>query len=566
MIEAKQWLKSYSEGVPHNIELPQDINLVQEIETAFKRFASAPALECMGAQLSYKELDAKSLQFAGFLQNVLRLEKGDRIALQLPNILSYSVALIGALRAGLVVVNVNPLYTEREMQHQLKDSGAKAIVIFENFAHKLQNIWDQTPLQHAVTAQVGDLMPWPKGMLTNWAVRKVKKMVPAYNLPQSYNLPQALKAGAYRPLKKPHILSEDLAFLQYTGGTTGVSKGAMLSHRNVCANMLQVHHWGLDKILEPGKEVVITALPLYHIFALVVNGLCMLRQGAKSVLIPNPRDMEAFTKVLSKTPFTVFTGVNTLFAALCNREEFRLLDFSKLKISVGGGAAVQSQVQEHWKQITGQYIVEGYGLTEASPVVCVNPFDPAKNRLSTVGLPVPSTQVRVVNDKGEDVKGTEPGELWVKGPQVMQGYWERPEETAKVLQESWLRTGDVASVADDGYVKLVDRKKDMILVSGFNVYPNEVEDICMQHPAVAEIAAVGVPHPKTGESVKVFAVLKQGASLDLPDLQKFCRDKLVAYKTPRGLEIKSELPKSPIGKVLRRKLLETKNNDTKKAC
>jgi len=467
--------------------------------------------------------------------------------------LQYPVILFAALKAGLVVVNTNPLYTEREMKHQFKDSGAKAIVIMANFASKLEEIIKDTQIKHVVVTEIGDMMGFPKGLLVSALVKYLKKMVPAYNLPHAVSYNRAMLLGQLKSLDPVDIDSNDLAFLQYTGGTTGVAKGAMLSHRNVVANMQQISAW-MSPVLKEGVEVVITALPLYHIFSLTVNCMAFMKKGAKNVLITNPRDIPAFVKEIKRSDATVFTGVNTLFNSLMNNEDFKSLDFSKLKVTVGGAMAIQRTVADKWKEITGCTLAEGYGLTEASPVLSCNRID-GYEKIGTIGLPLPSTDIVILDDEGKPVADGEPGELCAKGPQVMRGYWQRQEETDNTIKDGWLFTGDMAVAMDDGYFKIVDRKKDMILVSGFNVYPNEVEDVIAAHPGVLEVAAVGVPNEQSGESVKVF-VVKKNQALTEQDIKDYCRESLTSYKVPKAVEFRDELPKTNVGKILRRALKE----------
>jgi long-chain acyl-CoA synthetase len=488
------------------------------------------------------------------LQGERGFKRGDRVAIMMPNLLQYPVVLFGVLRAGMTVVNVNPLYTARELEHQLKDSGARGIVILENFAHTLQEVKGCAALDTVITTQIGDLFPVPKRQLVNFVVKHVKKMVPAFELPGSVKLLEALSAGGDYDLEPVTVGHEDIAFLQYTGGTTGVSKGAVLTHGNMCANVLQSSAW-LGKGLEPGQETVITALPLYHIFSLTANCMVFMTLGGKNILITNPRDMKDFVKTLSKYHFSVITGVNTLFNGLLHTQGFEQLDFSHLKLALGGGMAVQRAVAEQWKKVTGRPIVEAYGLTETSPAACINPLD-LKDYNGSIGLPIPSTDISIRDDDGKELGVGEVGELCFKGPQVMRGYWNQPEETAKVLsKDGWLRTGDVGKVDAKGFVTIVDRKKDMILVSGFNVYPNEVEDVAMMHPGVRECAAVGVPDVHSGEVVKLFVVRKD-PNLTAEELIAHCHKYLTGYKVPKHIEFRNELPKSNVGKILRRELRE----------
>ncbi|HEX5304834.1 MAG TPA: AMP-binding protein [Dyella sp.] len=556
MSNERPWLDHYPDGVPAQIDMDAYASVVAVLEEAFGRFKDRPAFASFGKKLSYGEIDAMSARFAGYLTGELKLVKGDRIAIMMPNVLQYPIALFGALRAGLVVVNTNPLYTARELKHQLEDSGAKAIVVLDNFAATVQQVVAETHVQHIVTTGVGDLLGGLKGMLVNTITRHVKKMVPEFDLPQAVRFADALDRGARHPLPRVLLGQEDLAFLQYTGGTTGVAKGAMLSHGNMIANMLQAGVW-IGQNTQPGQEVIITALPLYHIFSLTANCLVFTRLGGLSWLITNPRDMPGFVKELAKSRFTAITGVNTLFNGLLNTPGFAELDFSRLHLSLGGGMAVQRAVADRWKKVTGCTLAEAYGLTETAPAVCINPLD-LKEYNGSIGLPIPSTDVAIWSEDNQPLPIGETGELMVRGPQVMQGYWQRPDETAKVLTaERWLHTGDIARMDANGYVYIVDRKKDMILVSGFNVYPNEVEDIVMQHEGVAEVAAVGVPDEHSGEVVKIFVVRKD-PSLSEDALKEFCRANLTGYKRPKFIEFRSDLPKTNVGKILRRELRDEK--------
>ncbi len=549
---AKPWLKNYPPGVAHEIDLKQFANIMEVFDNAVRRFKGGIAFSNMGADMTFEELDHKVGQFASFLQNELKLKKGDRIAIQMPNLLQFPIALFGALRAGLVIVNTNPLYTPSEMRHQFKDSGAKAIVILANFASHLQEVLKDTEIQSIVITEIGDLMPFPKNLLVNSVVKYVKKMVPAYSLPQAYSFKQALEIGSQQPYTEVPLKQDEVAFLQYTGGTTGVSKGAVLTHQNIIGNMLQIMAW-MRPLLEEGKEVVITALPLYHIFSLTVNCLAFMTYGGRNILITNPKDIPGFIKTLRTTPFTVMTGVNTLFNALMHHADFGKIDFSKVKLSVAGAMALQSSVAEKWKSRTKSPIFEGYGLTEASPVVCCNPIAGNKDIVGTIGMPLPSTTVKLVDDNDQEVAMGQEGELCVSGPQVMKGYWNRPDETAKVLKDGWLKTGDVAVMLENGFFKIVDRKKDMILVSGFNVYPNEVEDAIASHPGVLEVAAVGIPDEHSGEIVKVF-VVKKDPNLKESDIIAHAKKSLTNYKVPKLVEFRTELPKTNVGKILRRAL------------
>ena len=550
------WVKMYPKGVPANIDPDKYRSIVQVFHEACDRFSTRPCFSNMGVTLSFGEVDELSGAFAAFLRTDLGLVKGDRIALQMPNILQYPVALFGALRAGLVVVNTNPLYTHREMEYQFRDSGIKAVVILANFALNLQEVLPglrQNPgLQHVMVTQLGDLFPTAKRMLVNAAVRYIKKMVPAYDLPDAIDFRDALARGRrHGPLPDVEVAGQDVAFLQYTGGTTGVSKGAVLTHRNVVANMEQTSAWMASR-LNQGEEVILTPLPLYHIFSLTVNCLLFMKFGAENVLITNPRDYKAFVALLKSQPFTVMTVVSTLLNALMNHPDFRDVDLSRVKLAVAGAMALQPAVAERWRELTKSTVIEGYGLTEASPVVCCNPVD-GSDRLGTIGLPIPSTEIKLMGEDGAEAPQGQPGELCARGPQVMQGYWNRPEETARVLRDGWLWTGDVAVIEPDGFMRIVDRRKDMVLVSGFNVYPSEVEEVVAQHPKVADVGAVGVPDEKSGEAVKVV-VVKKVADLTAEELIQFCRAHLASYKVPRHVEFRTELPKTNVGKVSRRAL------------
>jgi len=547
----KPWLDHYPAHVPPEIDMSEFSSVVDAIDKSCQEYADKVAFVNFGAGLTYRQIDDYSQAFGAYLQS-LGLTKGDRVAIMMPNLLQYPIAVFGALRAGLVVVNTNPLYTARELKHQLKDSGAKAIVILENFASVLQAVIHETDIEHVITTSVGELVGFPKGMIMNFVLRHVKKAVPSYQLPQATSFLQCLVDGAKLDLTRHPLGHDDIAFLQYTGGTTGVSKGAMLTHGNMVANMQQSSSW-LGARITLGEEVIITALPLYHIFALTANCLVFLKFGGRNVLITNPRDMPGFVKTLSKEKFTSITGVNTLFNGLLNTPGFSELDFSTLKLSLGGGMAVQRAVAERWKAVTGNTLVEAYGLTETSPAACMNPMDLAEYN-GAIGLPISSTECRIVDEDGKPVGVDETGELCIRGPQVMKGYWQRPEETAKVLSEDgWLSTGDMAKMDERGYFFIVDRKKDMILVSGFNVYPNEIEDVLAAHPKVVEVGAIGVPDEKSGEVVKAV-VVRNNDSLSVDELQEYCRQELTAYKVPRYIEFVDELPKTNVGKILRREL------------
>jgi long-chain acyl-CoA synthetase len=545
----KLWLKAYPPGVPATIRYDEFKSIGELFDASVRKYAARPAYHNMGKSLTFGDLDRLTRAFGAWLQSK-GLAKGARVAIMMPNVLQYPVALFGTLRAGCVVVNVNPLYTPRELEHQLNDSGAEVIVILENFAVNLQQVVARTKVKHIVVAALGDLLGL-KGAIVNLVVRHVKKMVPAYALPGALRFNDVLAEGARHELKRVEVGPEDIAFLQYTGGTTGVAKGAMLLHRNILANLEMVAAWQKPFLSE--DKIVITALPLYHIFSLTANCLAFMRMGGCNVLITNPRDIPAFVSELAKHKFTVITGVNTLFNALLNHPDFAKLDFSHLEVAIGGGMAVQKAVADRWKQVTGKVLLEGYGLTETSPVVCTNPLD-LKEYSGAIGLPMPSTEIDIRDDQGKSLGVGEVGELCVRGPQVMKGYWQRPEETAKVLgADGFLATGDMARVDDKGFVRIVDRKKDMILVSGFNVYPNEVEDVIAMHAGVLEVCAIGIPDDKSGEAVKVF-IVKKDASLSEEAVRKHCEANLTAYKRPKLVEFRTELPKTNVGKILRRAL------------
>jgi|TARA_R100000687_G_scaffold83706_1_gene89590 long-chain acyl-CoA synthetase len=550
----KSWLKSYDARVPHEINPDSYASINDIFEQAVSTYADSVSYINLGKSITFKELEQKSKQFAAYLQHS-GLKKGDAVAIMMPNLLQYPIALFGVLRAGMVVVNVNPQYTARELKHQLNDADAKAIIIVENFACTLSEVIDDTPIQSVLLTQIGDMLGVPKKWLTNFVVKYVKKMVPAYTLPSAMQFMDAVKEGASKSYERPNVSGDDIAFLQYTGGTTGVSKGAMLSHRNMVANLEQASAI-LNTVTVPNKELVVTALPLYHIFALQANCLLFLKLGCANLLITNPRDMTAFVNELGKYPFTVLTGVNTLFNGLLNTPSFAELDFSNVKFSLGGGMAVQRSVAERWYKLTGHVLLEGYGLTECSPIVSVNPPQ-LEQYNGSIGLPVPSTDIRLVDDNGEDVGIGEPGEMLVKGPQVMLGYLNRPDATDEIIQDGWLATGDIARCDEDGYFYIVDRKKDMILVSGFNVFPNEIEEVVAMHDGIVEVAAVGIPNEASGEVVKLF-VVRHDESLSEQDVIEHCRKNLTGYKVPKKVEFRDELPKSNVGKILRRELRDEK--------
>ncbi|MGR3040540.1 long-chain-fatty-acid--CoA ligase FadD [Vibrio vulnificus] len=557
----KPWLSRYPSDVPETINPDQYESLVEMFEQSVQKYADQPAFMNMGSVMTFRKLEERSRAFAAYLQNDLKLKKGDRVALMMPNLLQYPVALFGVLRAGCIAVNVNPLYTPRELEHQLNDSGAAAIVIVSNFANTLEQIVENTPVKHVVLTSLGQMLPRAKGTIVDFVVKYVKGMVPKYDLPGAISMRKALHKGRRLQYVKPFMTGDDIAFLQYTGGTTGVAKGAILTHRNMIANVMQAKGM-YGPVLQPGRELVVTALPLYHVFALTVNCLLFIEMGGRNLLITNPRDIPGFVKELQKYPFTAITGVNTLFNALVNNEDFHELNFSHLKLAVGGGMAVQRAVADRWKKTTGCYLLEGYGLTECSPLVAAYPHDLVDYN-GSIGLPVPSTEVRIINDEGEALANTETGELQVRGPQVMQGYWQRPEATKEVINsEGWLSTGDIVKFDEDGFLHIVDRKKDMILVSGFNVYPNEIEDVVALHGKVLEVAAIGQPHEVSGELVKIY-VVKRDPSLTKEEIISHCRQHLTGYKVPKLIEFREDLPKTNVGKILRRVLRD--ENDAKLA-
>ncbi len=548
----RPWLDNYPAGVPAQIDVDEYASVVAVFERSAANFRNHAAFSHMGKQMTYGELDGLSAQFAAYLLGTLKLKKGDRVAIMMPNCLQYPIATFGVLRAGLTVVNVNPMYTPRELKHQLSDSGATAIVVLDNFGQTVAEGMAGTDVKTVIATGLGDMLGFPKGTLVNFVLKHVKKMVPAYDIPGVVRFRDTLTLGQMQKLPEIRVDPGDIAFLQYTGGTTGVSKGAMLTHRNLVANMQQASAW-IGGNARMGEELIITALPLYHIFALTANCLVFMKIGARNHLITNPRDMPGFVKELSGLPFTAITGVNTLFNGLLNTPGFEQLDFSRLKLSLGGGTAIQRTVAERWKQVTGCTLVEAYGLTETSPAACINPMNIPEHN-GSIGMPVPSTDACVMDDNGNILPIGEIGELCIKGPQVMKGYWGRPEETAKIIDANgWLHTGDVARMDERGFVYIVDRKKDMILVSGFNVYPNEVEEVIAMLPGVLEVAAYGVPDEKSGEAVKV-AIVKKDPNLTAEQVKAHVRENLTGYKQPKHVEFRTELPKSNVGKILRREL------------
>ncbi len=554
----KIWLKHYPKGVPADIDINEYKSIRDVFEDSAARFANRPAFTCMGKSITFAELDRLSAAFGVYLQ-ANGCKKGTRVALMMPNILQYPICLFGTIRAGCTVVNVNPLYTARELEHQLTDSGAEVIVVVENFARTVAEVLGRTKVRRVIVTSIGELLGF-KGIVVDLVLRRVKKMIPAWSIPESVHLSDALAVGRTGNLERVPLAHDDIAFLQYTGGTTGVAKGAVLLHRNIVANLLQARAW-LQPFLSNEREIILTPLPLYHIFSLTANCLTFMTLGGENILIPNPRDIPGFVKEMGKYKFTVITGVNTLFNAMLNNAEFGKLDFSSLRIALGGGMAVQEAVAVKWKEVTGSPLIEAYGLTETSPAATINPLDlPAYN--GTIGLPISSTEVTLRDDAGKDVALGQPGEICIRGPQVMAGYWNRPDETAKVMTtDGYFMTGDIGVMDERGFVKIVDRKKDMILVSGFNVYPNEIEGVVAMHPGVLECAAVGVPDTKSGEAVKLF-VVKKDANLTADDVLRHCREHLTGYKMPRDVEFRAELPKSNVGKILRREL----RDEAKKAA
>lgn len=550
------WLKNYPADVPHNIKVDTFHSLGDMLESAMKEYKNNTAFSYMGQSYSFQQIDEDSRNFAAFLQNHLQLRKGDVIAIQMPNTVQYPIALYGALRAGLIVTNINPLYTARELQHQLNDSGAVCILALANFADKLQEVYQNTKLKHLIITELGDHLSWPKSKIVNLVVKHIKKMIPSYSLPEAYTFKDALARGHQLGFRRFKVNPSDTAFLQYTGGTTGVSKGAELTHANIIANINQTLAWIGGK-LQKGHEIALCPLPLYHIFSLTVNCLGLFCFGAKNVLITNPRDLKAFIEEMQKHNFSIFTGLNTLFNGLMNHPDFSKVNFKHLKVCVGGGMAMQKVVSERWYQLTSCKVLEGYGLTETSPLLCCNPLD-GKDRVTYIGMPVSNTEVKIVDDNGQEVAYGQSGEIWGRGPQIMKGYYRRPEETAKSLTEDgWFKTGDIGIMEADGFIKIVDRKKDMILVSGFNVYPNEIEEVLSQHPKILESAVVGVADEKSTEVVKAFIVARD-PSLSKEEVLEHCHKYLTNYKIPKYIDFRKELPKSNVGKVLRRLLRDEK--------
>ncbi len=551
-MERKVWHERYEKGVPQEVNLAEYSSVVDILEQSFEKYPERPALHCMGKTYNYEEVEILSRRFASYLQNDLNLKKGDRVALMMPNVLQYPIVLFGILRAGLVAVNVNPLYTARELEHQLNDSGAATIIIFESAASTLEEILAKTPVKNILVTRIGDFLSFPKSLIANAVIKHVKKMIPPYTLPGANSLKEKLFGADATKYERPVLASKDTLFLQYTGGTTGVSKGAELTHGNIVANILQARAWTGNHVIE-GEEIIITPLPLYHIFSLTANCLLFTSLGSLNVLITNPRDIAGFIKELKKWKFTSFTGVNTLFNGLLNNSDFADVDFSSLRLTLGGGMAVQKSVAQKWKEVTGTPLIEAYGLTETSPAACINPMD-LEDHNGKIGIPISSTEIVIRDDAGKDVAVGEVGELCIKGPQVMKGYWNRPDETQNVFTEdAYLKTGDIAFMDERGFFQIVDRKKDMILVSGFNVFPNEVEEVLSGHPGVLEVAVVGVPDQKSGEAVKAFIVKREEALTD-EELRAYCKEHLTSYKVPRHYEFRTDLPKSNVGKILRKEL------------
>jgi len=555
-MEATPWFQSYPKNVPHEINPDAYHSLAELFEQSAAKFHDLPAYYSLGKTISFHELDIYSRAFAAYLQKELKLPKGSRVAIMLPNILQYPIAMFGALRAGLIVVNVNPLYTVPELTHQLQDADAETIIVLENFANTVEKALGNIHLKNIIVTRIGDMLPAPKAWMIHFVLKHIKKKIPKWNLSNAISFTTVITRGKELTLDRVDLSGQDIAFLQYTGGTTGISKGAMLTHRNIIANLEQAVSW-FSSLMQPGKETIVTALPLYHIFSLMANSLFMMKMGGLNILIVNPRDIKAFIKEISHFKFTAITGVNTLYNAMMKNPKFSQLDFSSLKFAIGGGMAVQSAVAERWIKLTGVPLLEAYGLTEASPCVAINPPN-LQQYNATVGLPISSTSVRILDEQGKEVPIGEAGELAVKGPQVMRGYWRNPLETKKVLMEDgWLLTGDIASIDNKGYVKILERKKDMIIVSGFNVYPNEVEDVLTQIPGVREAAVIGVHHADSGEAVKAY-IVKEQTNLSVEDIIHFCRQSLTGYKVPKYIEFCNELPKTNVGKILRRALREEK--------
>ena len=548
----KPWLQSYPPGVPENISIDDYASVADIFDQSACRFEDLPAYSNFGTTLSYREIRTLTSQMGAYLKNELGLDKGARVAVMMPNLLQNPIAIFGILRAGLVVVNTNPLYTARELKHQLNDSGAEAIIIVENFCHVLEEVIDETPIKHVVVTRMGDMVSFPKSAIINFVVKHIKKLVPQYHIPHAIGFKKALKLGAQHRFETVPTSHHDIAFLQYTGGTTGISKGAVLTNRNMVANVQQASAW-IHGTIEDGREVIITALPLYHIFSLTANCLTFMKYGALNYLITNPRDMKGFVRELKHARFTAITGVNTLFNGLLNTPGFNEIDFSGLKIALGGGMAVQRAVAERWKQVTGIPLIEAYGLTETSPAACINPLD-QKEFNGKIGLPISSTECSIQDDDWNLLGIGQNGEICIRGPQVMQGYWKRPKDTANVLSaDGWLHSGDIGFMDDKGYVQIVDRKKDMILVSGFNVFPNEVEDVIAAHPGVNEVGVIGIPDDKSGEVVAAI-VVRSDPSLTEQDLKAYCKEELTNYKRPRYIFFDKYLPKTNVGKILRREL------------
>lgn len=554
------WFNKYPLGTPKEIGTYEYTSLVDLFEKSGERFKDKVAFENFGVNITFGEVDRLSTNFAAYLQNDLGLKKGERIAIQMPNLLQFPIAFIGSLKAGLTVVNTNPLYTPREMEHQFKDAGISAVVMVSNFAHNLETIINKVPAKHVIITNMGDMLGAVKGTVINLVVKYVKRLIPSYNLPKAISFKEALRKGARSTYVRPSIDIEDVAVLQYTGGTTGISKGAQLSHRNLIAHNMMVSHWFKPYMTSDHRDLIVTAIPMYHIFALSVNGILMYSSGVKNVLITNPRDIPAFCKELKKHKFTILTGVNTLFNGLLNNPDFKTLDFSSLKGAVGGGMAVQDVVAKRWKEVTGTALVEGYGLSETSPVLCCNPLD-GNHKAGFIGLPMPSTEVAIFDDNGNQVPTGEVGEICARGPQVMKGYWQSNNEGV-FFNNEWFRTGDIGYMDAEGFFKIVDRKKDMIKVSGFNVFPNEIENVVAAHPKVLEVAAIGVPDEKSGEVIKAF-IVKKDPSLTEAELKEYCLQNLTKYKVPKYFVFRTELPKTNVGKILRRAL---KEEETAKAA